>query len=112
MSPSEKKQGGFKFMTLGSIKKVVRRIWDAIPMPDTVVSRLNALGQGQIIDLDFLDIKKRPIGELKIKGVDYGETEAPHIDIIEPKTDIDPILSGTETLTELVERQYIPTVEL
>ena len=54
----------------------------------------------------------RPIGELEITGVDDEETEAPHIDLIEPETDIDPILADAETLPELVERQDIPTIEL
>ena len=42
-------------MTLGSMKKEVRQIWDAIPMPNTVIVRVNALGQGNTNDLDFLD---------------------------------------------------------
>ena len=71
-------------MTLGSMKKVVRQIWDAIPMPDTVTVRVNALDQRQTNDIYLLDYKKRAIGELKITGVDTGETEAPHIEMIEP----------------------------
>ena len=59
-------------MTLGSMEKVVRRIWDAIPMPDTVISRVNALGQGQPSDIDFLDHKKSPKGKIGIAGVDSG----------------------------------------
>ena len=43
--------------------------------------------------------------------MDDGETEAPHIELIEPETDIDPILSDAEALPELVERQDIPNVE-
>ena len=61
-------------MTLGYMKKVVRRSWDALPMPDTVISRVRALGQGQPNDLDFLYINIRPIGELDITGVHDGET--------------------------------------
>ena len=49
------KQGGLKFMTLGSMKNVVRRSWYEIPMPDTLIARVNALSQGQLNDLDFLD---------------------------------------------------------
>ena len=51
------------------MKKVVRRSWDAIPMPDVVIARLNALGQGQPKDLNFLGRKKLLIGELGITGV-------------------------------------------
>ena len=81
-------------------------------MPDTVIARVNALVQGQPNDLDFLDCKKRTIVDLDITGVDYGETESPHIDIIEPDTYLDPIFSGAKTLPELVKRQYMPTVEV
>ena len=59
-------------MTLESTKKVVRGSWDAIPIPDTVIARVNALGQGQPNDLDLLDRKKRPIGEIEITVVDSG----------------------------------------
>ena len=111
MGTSRNKQGGFNFMTLGSMKKVARRIWDAIPTPDTMIARANALGQGIPNDLDFLDCKKRLIGDLNITGVDDEETEAPHIELIEPETDLDPISAGAETLTELVERQDIPIIE-
>ena len=81
-------------------------------MPDVVIARLNALGQGQPKDLNFLGRKKLPIGELGITGVNGGVTEAPHIVMIELETYLDPILSGADTLTELVEIQYMPTVEL
>ena len=74
MGPSGNKQGGFKFMTLGYMKKVVRRIWDAILMPDTVISQVNTLGQGQPDDIGFLDHKNHPIGEIDITGVDDGKT--------------------------------------
>ena len=99
-------------MTLESTKKVVRGSWDAIPIPDTVIARVNALGQGQPNDLDFLDRKKIPIGELDITGLNAMETQAPHIDLIEPETDLDHISDGTEKLLELVERQDIPTIDI
>ena len=94
------------------MKKVVRRSWDAIPMPDTMIARVNALGQGQPNDIELLDHKKRPIGELYIKVVDSGKTEASQIELIEQETDINPISAGTETLPELVEHQDIPTIEI
>ena len=84
MGPSENKQCGLNLMTLGSTKKVVRQIWDAIPMTDTVIAQVKALGQVQPNDIDFLDHKKLPIWELDITVVYAGETEAPHIEMIEP----------------------------
>ena len=68
MGSSINKQGGFKFMTLGLMKKVARQRWDAIPMPDTVIERVNTLGQVQTNDIEFLDNNKHPIGEIKITG--------------------------------------------
>ena len=82
MGTSGNKKGGFKFITLGYMKKVVRWSWYAISMPDTIFSRANTLGQGQPNDIDFLDCKKRSIWELNITGVDSEETEAPHIELI------------------------------
>ena len=79
-------------------------------MPDTVIARVNTIVQGKPNDIDFLDWKKRPIGELIMTGVDDGGTEAPHIEVIEQETDLDPISAGTETLPELAERQEIPTI--
>ena len=84
MDPSRNKQGEFKSMNLGSMKKVVRQSWDAIPIPDTMIVRVNALGQEKTNDIDFIDSKNHPIGELETTGVNAGENKAPHIDLIEP----------------------------
>ena len=59
-------------MTLGLIKKVARQRWDAIPMPDTVIERVNTLGQVQTNDIEFFDNNKHPIGEIKITGLYNG----------------------------------------
>ena len=72
MRPRLNKQGGFNFMTLGSMKNMVGQSWDALPMPDTVISRVKAFGQGQPNDPNFLDRAMHPIGELKIIGLDDG----------------------------------------
>ena len=79
-------------------------------MPNTVIAWVNAPSQGKHNDIDFLDRKNRPVGELYITGVDDGENESPQIELIEPETDLDPISAYTETLPEIVERQYIPTI--
>ena len=62
MGPSGNNKVGLKCMTRESMKKAVRQIWDDIPMPDTVIVRVNAIEQGQPNDLDFLDHRKRPVG--------------------------------------------------
>ena len=63
-------------------------------MRDTIIYWVNTLGQVQPNDLEFIDCKKRSIGKLGVIGVDAGETEAPHIELVEPETDIDPISTG------------------
>ena len=45
LGPSGNIQGGYKFMSLKSGKKITRRSWDKIPMPDTVIDRVNLLGK-------------------------------------------------------------------
>ena len=57
MAHSGNAQGGFKFMTLRSGKKVTRRSWDELPMTDTVIDRVNELGKDQPEILVFKDRK-------------------------------------------------------
>ena len=71
-------------------------------MHDTMIAQVNALVQGKSNDLDILDHNNHPIGEVEIKGVYSGENEAPHIALIEPDTDLDPISAVTESLPQLV----------
>ena len=66
LGPSENLQGGFKFMALNTGKKIVWHSWDVIPMPDTVITRVNALGSDQPEQLIFTDRRGRPIGNVKI----------------------------------------------
>jgi hypothetical protein len=55
LGPSGNLQGGYKFMALNTGKKITRRSWDVIPMPDTVIARVNALGTDQPEQLIFTD---------------------------------------------------------
>ena len=57
-------------MALYTGKKIVRRSWDVIPIPDTVITRVNALGSDQHEKLIFTDRRGRPIGDVEIPGVD------------------------------------------
>ena len=72
-------QSGFKFMAPNTGKKIVRLSWDVIPTPDTVITRINALGSDQTEKLIFTDRCERPIGNVKIPGVD--PYDADHIEI-------------------------------
>jgi len=75
LGPTGNLQGGFKFMSLATGKKIIRRSWDVIPMPDTVIARVNALGADQPEQLIFTDRRGRPIGDVEIPGVDYYDEE-------------------------------------
>ena len=70
LGPSGNVQGGYKFMSLSSMKKIVRRSWDAIQMPDTVIARVNVLGKDQPEQFVFTDRNGRPIGDIERPGVD------------------------------------------
>ena len=56
-------------MDLNSANKIVRRIWDAILIPDTVIYRVNTLGGDQPGHLTFTDRHGRLIGNVIIPGV-------------------------------------------
>ena len=78
MVPSENIQGGFKFMSLSSMKNITRKSWDMTLMPDTVIDRFNLLGKDQPEILAFSDRKGRLIadGDVELTGVDGDEKEA------------------------------------
>ena len=48
LGPGGNLQGGFKLLALNIEKKIVRRSWDVIPMPDTVITCVNALGSDRL----------------------------------------------------------------
>ena len=60
------------------MKNITRRSWDIIPMPDTVIGRVNILGKYQLEILVFTDRKGRLIGDgdVNLTGVDRDENEA------------------------------------
>ena len=76
LGPSGNKQGGFYFMSLRSGKKITRYSWDSLPMPDTVIDRVNAIASDQPEELTFFDRKGRPIGDVEFTGVD-GQEDLP-----------------------------------
>jgi hypothetical protein len=64
LGPSGNLQGGFKFMDLTSGKKIVRRSWDVIPMPNVVINRVNDLGKDQPSIVMFTDRHGPLIGDM------------------------------------------------
>ena len=81
MGPNGNIQGTFKFMNLRSMKKITRRSWDMILMPDTFIDLVNLLGKHQQDLLIFTHRRGRLIGDgnVGLKGVDGDgdENEAP-----------------------------------
>ena len=73
LGPCGNKQGGFRFMSLNSGHRITRYAWDAIPMPDSDIARVNLLGKDQPEELTFYDRRGRPIGDVELPGVDPGE---------------------------------------
>jgi hypothetical protein len=53
-------------MALNTRKKITRRSWDVIPLPDTVIARVNALGTDQPEQLIFTNQGGRPIRDVEI----------------------------------------------
>jgi hypothetical protein len=51
-------------MALNTRKKITRQSWDVIPMPDTVIACVNALGNDQPEQLIFTDQCGHPIGDV------------------------------------------------
>ena len=69
LGPSGNLQGSFKFMALSTGKKIVRRTWDMISMPDTVIARVNTLGGDQPKQMIFTDRHGRLIGNNDIHAI-------------------------------------------
>jgi hypothetical protein len=101
LGPSGNKQGGFKFTSLTLGKRISRRTWDIIPMPQLVIDRVNKLGKDQPKQFVFTDRKGRLIGDIElpssdehddiidddheeIPGVDWGANETPQVETNDP----------------------------
>jgi hypothetical protein len=63
LGPSGNLQGRFKFLALNTGKKIIRQSWDVIPMPDTVIARVNTLGSNQPEQMIFTDRHGHLIGD-------------------------------------------------
>ena len=78
-------------MALNTGKKITRRNWDAIPMPDLVIARVNVLGIDQPELLTFTDRQGRLIGDVGVPGnLDDLEQEDDDVEI----PGVDPILDN------------------
>ena len=64
-------------MSLHLEDKIARRSWDAIPMPETVISRVNELAKGEPYNFIFIDRKCRIIGYSDITVLDTSLNQEP-----------------------------------
>jgi hypothetical protein len=97
-------------MALSTGKKITRRSWDVILMPDMVIARVNALGTDQPEQLIFNDRRGRPIGDVEIPGVmDFEEED--NDDAVMPV--LDPVnVDGVELPGVDIAGQAPQTVEI
>ena len=100
LGPSGNLQGGFKFMALNTGKKIVRRNWDVIPMPDTVIARVNELGKDQPEQMVFTDRHGRLIGDVEIPGVDPDEANEAEFQGVDPVIAHDIEIPGVDVASE------------
>jgi hypothetical protein len=64
-------------MSLTSVKKIVRRSWDKIPMPQTVIDRVNHFGKDQPEQFIFTDGKGQLVGDVEdLPGANDLDTDA------------------------------------
>ena len=62
-------------MSLKTGKKIGRRTWDEIPMPEMVIERVETLGKDQLELFAFTDRQGRVIGDVELPGVNWDENK-------------------------------------
>jgi hypothetical protein len=113
LGPSGNLQGGFKFVALNTGKKIVRRSWDVIPMPDVVIARVHALGSDQPRQITFTDRHGRLIGYIEIPGVDSDKEHEDHFPGVSPVIDDDIDIPGVDVARpEALDEAPDPQVEI
>ena len=72
-------QGGFKFMSLQTGQNIIRYNWDVIPIPQTVIDRVNFSRKESTGTLYLYRYKNRQIGEFNITEVEGDQNLTPQI---------------------------------
>jgi hypothetical protein len=94
-------------------KKIVRRSWDVIPMPDVVIARVNAFGSDQPCQMTFTDRHGRLIGDIEIPGVDSDEEQEDHFPGVAPVIDDDIEIPGVDVAgPKALDEAPTPQVEI
>jgi hypothetical protein len=113
LGPSGNLQGGFKFMALNTGKNIVCHSWDVIPMPDVVITRVNALGSDQTHQKTFTDRHGRLIGDIEIPGVDSDKEQEDHFPGVAQVIDYDIEIPGVDVAgPEALDKAPAPQVEI
>jgi hypothetical protein len=100
-------------MALNTGKKIVRRSWDVIPMPDAVIARVNALGSDQPRQMTFTNRHGRLIGDIEIPGVDSDEEQKEHFPGVAPVIADDIEIPGVDVAgPEALDEALAPQVEI
>ena len=76
LDPSGNSQGGHKFMALNTGRKITRRSWYLILIPDIVIDCVNTLVTGQPETLTYTDRHGSLIRYIEIPGVDAEDDNA------------------------------------
>ena len=74
LGPMGNDKGGYYFMSLRTGKKLKRYSWDELPMPKSVIKRVEKLAAGQPTTTTFTNRKDRPFADSEPTGV-YVEEE-------------------------------------
>ena len=103
LGPTGNVQGGFRFMALNTGRVITRYSWDSLPMPDTVIARVNYLGRDQPKQFIFTNRHGQEIGDVSAPGptpeypdlLDNDNTN--HVDpIVIPGVDDDVEITGVD----------------
>jgi hypothetical protein len=109
LGPSGNIQGGYRFLSLTTGKRISRRTWDIIPMPQTVIDRVNLLGKDQPELFVFTDRKGRPIGDIDVTDQTQEDLDnEDHVDI--PGVDGDQI--QTPQIQPQIQTENNPEIEI
>jgi hypothetical protein len=94
-------------------KKIVRRSWDVIPMPDVVIARVNALGSDQPRQMMFTDRHGCLIGDIEIPGVDADKEQQYHFRGVAPVIDDNIKIPGVDVAgPKALDESPAPHVEI
>ena len=64
-------------MSFNSAKNITGRIWDTIPMPDTVIAHVNKLACKEPNQFIFKENSDNPIGDIDTTGMDRDADDGP-----------------------------------